>query len=301
VLVLDGEPQLCSIAFTADGDGSRLVAVRQYQRVEVWSPFGGEQLYALGPFYPSQSMRYTASVAIATPARGPFLFVAAEGPPSAFDVVNGQLVGTASTDAVIRHVKASADGKWLIAADDVGGDTRLYGFRCTASGAIQSVWETRAPYSETLCAFVGTGERFVTSRGGLIIVRDSATGQELTEVNDPSMPHWCAEVSFDGNRFGVGASKLYIWDTAKWDKPAAIRSDSGQPFVSFAFHPTRPILAAIQRGQTLVKFLDAATGGVVSKFQWKLGEMCSVCFSPDGTLAAASSASGKIVVWDVDE
>jgi hypothetical protein len=38
----------------------------------------------------------------------------------------------------------------------------------------------------------------------------------------------------------------------------------------------------------------------VAKYQWKLGEMRAVTFSADGALAAAGSARGKIVVWDVD-
>ena len=50
-----------------------------------------------------------------------------------------------------------------------------------------------------------------------------------------------------------------------------------------------------------MKFLDAGTGAVIRKFNWKLGPLVSVAFSPDGTLAAAGSAGGKIVVWDVDE
>lgn len=73
----------------------------------------------------------------------------------------------------------------------------------------------------------------------------------------------------------------------------------GRRFSSLAFHPTRPTLAGIQSGQTLVKFFDLQAGKVARKFNWKLGEALAVGFSPDGALAAAAFG-GKIVVWDVD-
>jgi WD40 repeat protein len=58
---------------------------------------------------------------------------------------------------------------------------------------------------------------------------------------------------------------------------------------------------ALLGASTLVKFFDAETGELLRKFQWKLGPLRCVAFSPDGTLAAAGSEDGKIVVWDMDE
>ncbi len=42
-----------------------------------------------------------------------------------------------------------------------------------------------------------------------------------------------------------------------------------------------------------------ATG--LHKWNWKLGPFQSVAYSPDGTVGAAGSEDGRIVVWDVDE
>jgi WD40 repeat protein len=39
---------------------------------------------------------------------------------------------------------------------------------------------------------------------------------------------------------------------------------------------------------------------VIQKLKWGIGKLHSIAFSPDGTLAAVGSDSGKIVVWDVD-
>jgi WD40 repeat protein len=40
---------------------------------------------------------------------------------------------------------------------------------------------------------------------------------------------------------------------------------------------------------------------VVHKWNWKLGPLRSVAYSPDGTLGAAGSEDGRVVVWDVDQ
>jgi WD40 repeat protein len=293
MLVLDGEPQLGSIAFTAGG--SRLVAVRDSRRVEIWSPLG-ERLCTLGPFPPSQ----TVPISVAAPPRGPLVFVAAHGPPAAFAAADGQLVGTAVTPAAPQHIAVAPDGSWLVATAGTPFIWRLYGFRCTAKGEFASAWEERLEDHETPCAFVGAGDRFVTLRGQWRVVRDTATGRVQRSFPVPVSTLADDAVSPDGKWFALGHSSLYKWDTAAWGDPVQVRADGSRSFRSFAFHPTRPLLATVQEGQAQVKFLDANTGRPLAKFQWKLGALRSVCFSPDGTLAAASSASGKIVVWDVD-
>jgi WD40 repeat protein len=298
VLVLEGQSGRVSLSFA--GDGAQLIAVGSVG-IEVWATPGDERLYSLGPFHQLEMVRTVVRPSAAASSLGPFLFVAAEQPLAVYSVADGEPIGSAAPGPSVREVIASRTGDRVVATEAVLWNARLFGYRCAPNGELHIVWEERTDRAEVPVAFFGTGERFVTTSGGRIIVRDSTTGQQVTEVADPSNPHWCTGASFDGTRFGVGASKLYVWDVATWGKPSAIRSDSGQPFVSFAFHPTCPLLAVIQREQTLVKFLDSVSGNVISKFQWKLGELMSVAFSPDGTLAAASSASGKIVVWDVDE
>ncbi len=45
---------------------------------------------------------------------------------------------------------------------------------------------------------------------------------------------------------------------------------------------------------------DAATGGCVQMFDWRIGEVELVAWSPDGTTAAAANSTGDVVVWDID-
>jgi WD40 repeat protein len=58
-------------------------------------------------------------------------------------------------------------------------------------------------------------------------------------------------------------------------------------------------LAATSNDAT-VKLYDAATWKMVRAFDWDVGRLRSIAFSPDGMLPAAGGDKGKIVVWDVD-
>jgi WD40 repeat protein len=191
-----------------------------------------------------------------------------------------------------------------VVAGRVNGQLRLVGFRCDKDGTLEpaAAWPAKqCATHEVLGTFVGTGDRFVTLGPHVVIIRNTETGEAVMSVSSSSRHCRTSAVSADGKRFALmGYDKLYIWDTTTWGSPTRVPG-LNRWINSMAFHPKRPILLATQDLQTLVKFLDADTGKLVAKFNWKLGEMCSVAFSPDGTLAAAGSASGKIVVWDVDE
>jgi hypothetical protein len=299
VLVLESEHPAGALAFTPDG--TRLIAAVVGARPpEIWTLANGERL-KLPAMLGGPSLSIHAPPLAVHPS-GRFAFLA-HGPLSTFSLTDGASYHVADagvTDGVI----ASLDGNWVVAAGHVNRRFRALGFRCGADGVIdrKRSWEAgqHAP-NERLGPFVGTGERFVTIGARTLVIRDTATGEVRSTVPYPSHYSGSPVTSRDGRRFAVmGYGQLYLWDTAAWGKPKRVECNSSRRFVSLAFHPTRPILAGVQWGQTLVKFLDADTGKPVSKFQWKLGDLRCVAFSADGTLAAAGSASGKIVVWDVD-
>lgn len=80
---------------------------------------------------------------------------------------------------------------------------------------------------------------------------------------------------------------------------AHVRNETLKHFTGLAFHPSGKYLAATSNDAT-VRLYDVATLDPVRTFTWDIGRMRSIAFSPDGTLAAAGSDSGKVVVWDVD-
>jgi hypothetical protein len=49
-----------------------------------------------------------------------------------------------------------------------------------------------------------------------------------------------------------------------------------------------------------VKLYDTATWKLARAFDWGVGRLRSVAFSPDGMLGAAGGVKGEVVVRDVD-
>ena len=82
-------------------------------------------------------------------------------------------------------------------------------------------------------------------------------------------------------------------------EPVEIRNDSRREFTGVAFHPSGQYLAVTSNDAT-VKFYDTTTWRLAQAFDWDIGRLRSVAFSPDGMLAAAGGDRGKVVVWDVD-
>ncbi len=297
MLILEGESP-ANLAFTPDG--TRLITKRIDKRVidwriDVWAVSSRERLHSLGP------IRAPYRLQLAIHPCGRFAFAATGGRLVALSMTDGGIVADPTDATPVEQVMASPDGKRVLA---VSTGQRLLGFHCSPEGELSSAWDTEAgsvSYPEALGSFLGTGDRFATIGSGQLFVRDVSNGGVQATVPYPSYSVGSGATSHDGSRFvAMAYGKLYVWDTVKWGKPTLIEWTVCRRDNSFAFHPTRPLLASIQQGQTLVKFFDTTTWKPVSKFQWKLGEMVAVTFSPDGMLAAASTASGKIVVWDVD-
>jgi WD40 repeat protein len=78
-----------------------------------------------------------------------------------------------------------------------------------------------------------------------------------------------------------------------------IVNDVNRHFTGIAFHPSGRYLAATSNDAT-VKLFDTTTWEIARTFTWDIGRMRSICFNRDGTLAAAGSDTGKVIVWDVD-
>jgi hypothetical protein len=210
-------------------------------------------------------------------------------------------------DVKAHQVALSPGGDRLLTAEvKAYAEVRQYLTALAVNDAGDAVvWKRGRPpqrHRLMLAGFLPDGERFVTV-DDVVRVWDYATGEEvLTGRHTPAGTEQ-AQVSPDGRHLGmVGYSSMYLFDLAALGKPRRI-SSSGNfgNFVSFAFHPDGRTLAVIHGGPTLVKLYDVETLRLTRKYNWKLGPLGAVTFSPDGLLGAAGSRDGRIVVWDVDE
>lgn len=66
-----------------------------------------------------------------------------------------------------------------------------------------------------------------------------------------------------------------------------------------AFNPAGTLLATVG-DSGLVNLYDTKTWKPTGTFDWKIGKLRAVCFSADGTRAAALSETGDIMVWDME-
>jgi WD40 repeat protein len=106
-------------------------------------------------------------------------------------------------------------------------------------------------------------------------------------------------ISPDGSRlFASRARRAVVFDA----DPLRVAGTLGLPskhFQAAAFTPGGRHLITVSNEAT-ARLWDAATWEQSREYAWKAGPLKCVAVSPDGTLAAAGSSRGKVVVWDLD-
>ncbi|VTT98004.1 possible transcriptional fis family protein : WD-40 repeat protein OS=Cyanothece sp. (strain PCC 7424) GN=PCC7424_1234 PE=4 SV=1: WD40: WD40 [Gemmataceae bacterium] len=133
-----------------------------------------------------------------------------------------------------------------------------------------------------------------------LVIRSVSTGEVLAVAEIAGREAPSLAVAPDGARVVVAVLKsLYVFSTDDLTPQQHVKNDGRKHFTGIAFHPSGRYLAATSNDQT-VKLYDTTTWTVAKTYTWDVGRMRSVAFSPDGTLAAAGSDTGKVVVWDVD-
>jgi WD40 repeat protein len=292
------------LAFAPDG---RALAAASDRGVSLWRTIadGARADPVRGP-YPSGGVRFTAD--------GRHLFTGAYElwrvePETGASAVLPLWGGYGTTFDV------SPTGPYVLVAQSLGtgGDyrTRVALWRADDLYLTGKLWEQDLLGLNALPPrFVTAGDRFArldwarTRPGGPFAYRatfyDTATGAPHAATTVPVHYPYEWLPSPDGTRLAVRGTVQV--DVFRLDAPDAgplrFRNDSKRHFTGMAFHPAGRFLAAVSNDHT-AKLFDTATGETRT-FTWNLGRLRSVCFSRDGTLAAAGTDKGQAVVWDVD-
>lgn len=243
--------------------------------------------------------------AVALSPDGQICYVARDGRMHAFRTSDAsRLPGFDQVQG--QQVIVSRDGSRLLIGHFVYPSRQVH-LQVTAltvqGGAYRVLWQRELEAPAHLAGFLPDGERFVSIDDKAVHVRAFTDGEALAKARYPSHNIYHPQISPDGKHLGViGYGSMYFYDTAAPGKPRKISSGrTFGDFRSFAFHPGGRQLAVIHGGPTLVKLYDLATLRLTAKFNWKVGALMCLAFSPDGMLGAAGSHDGRIVLWDVDE
>jgi WD40 repeat protein len=281
-------------------DGSVLAVTPGSDRTEFYSPTTGERLFVVNRSSAALGWRgpQRRTLISGTSGWGIDLDTRSEVPPPSGWTGDG-------------YAAFSRDGAAGVNVSGPWQNPDMTGWRLTATSA-EVVWQrpadrTRPIYREPHCFL--TSEHFVRSerREGhgplLLVVARWSDGQDVAETEFPNSAIGYHAVSPDGTLLALGANygpSVHIYRTDDLAaKPVRLTHRERKWFFDIAFHPSGRFLAAANNDRVVTLF-DAKTFSEVQSYAWKIGKLRAVTFSPEGTLAAVGSNTGKVVVWDVD-
>jgi WD40 repeat protein len=216
--------------------------------------------------------------------------------------------------AAAGHFNVSPDGQSVVFCQNATRSTQAGKVFCRPLADLTTTtWSVESPYNQHYSPlFLPDPDRFVTfeswfdknthTSGRAFVTRDSRTGQTVSLIETNTDDYYTHPVQSADRRLIAARRTKFIGVYRSDDftqPPVVIANDNRKEFTGLAFHPSGRFLAATSNDNT-VKFYDTSTWQLAHAFDWEVGRLRSVAFSPDGTLAAAGSDKGKIVMWDFD-
>lgn len=187
---------------------------------------------------------------------------------------------------------------------------RMFGFIRRTEVEWREVWlSSCGPLDRSLIRFAADGNWFLAVEWRFdhryprnprsppkLVLYDFELNQQFDEADSPHPIH---ELEFCGKnlvyRSGV---ELYRRDASDvLDKFKPIRLEANE-ISTFASDPRGNFLLTASGNS--VSVWDPKSWTVVKTYDWKAGAITCLAVAPDGLTAAAGTATGKVVVWDVE-
>ena len=215
---------------------------------------------------------------------------------------------TPDGEVIGSQAMCGPDARLIVRTVESHAGARIRGFSADARGGWTELWTvgpSEALYGHWMAAPV-VGARFYTweftavryDSPRRLVARSALTGEEIGSATiQPRFiqgltvrPGGSAVITFKD-------SSLFYWEPG--EKPQKVRTGTLTHYRCVAFHPDgRHLLAG--NNDTTARLIDTQTWQVVRQYTWDIGRLTAVAVSPDGALAAAGGAKGRVVVWDLD-
>jgi WD40 repeat protein len=205
---------------------------------------------------------------------------------------------------------------YLVAARDARRAARvcsgspLLTWTISATGQAAKGLSVQCPGTDIITAdFAPDGATFAVveqhARAGrqesaVVAIRTVASGTVLGLISDAARVPEAVRYSGSGKYLlAFWAETVACWTVAEPGKGAQQAVNPGRaPFVALAVHPSGPLLTTDT--DRLVRAWYVPDLAPYRALEWDIGKLHSVAVSPDGTLAAVGSHTGKVLVWDWD-
>jgi WD domain, G-beta repeat len=178
-------------------------------------------------------------------------------------------------------------------------------------GQLWPIWRDQLGGGWGLIARALDKKRFVSAeyhyvddnlRGAVVIlVRSRKEGAVLHHFPFPHKTLDAMAASPNGKFVAFANRKsIQIWrGSSGYEFVTELKPDNRRQYTSIAFHPTGRFLAATGNDGT-VQFFETSSWQRTHTFDWNIGRMRCLAFSPDDLSIAAGGDTGDVVIWDIE-
>lgn len=212
----------------------------------------------------------------------------------------------------VARFALSPDGKFAIAGlGDCGNGLRLWSLGRTSA---KLKWETPEVKGTAWPVFgffpdwkrvAIAGRETLDERGfkigGNLAVHRLNDGAQLQLRAMPITGPEQVLVTPDQSRILVlTTASFFVFDaTDVGMKPIRVGNPKRAKIEAWAMHPSGRHLVTVGK-DTLARVWDTSNWNEATAYQWDVGPLTGVAFSPDGTLCAVAGKRAKVVIWDWD-